>query len=95
MNQGNNTMINFYSVVIRKSGKYWVSLCLENGLVGQGNTPEESVDKLKEAINSFLEVYQTESNIYMSPICLNDLHEFLALEDTETSDIYELRKIYA
>jgi predicted RNase H-like HicB family nuclease len=88
-------MRDFYTVVIRKSADYWVALCLENGLVGQGNTPEQSIDKLKQAIESFSEVYEAESNIYLSPLAINELHEFLTLEDAEASDTYELRKVYA
>jgi predicted RNase H-like HicB family nuclease len=86
---------NFYSVIIRKSADYWVALCLENGLVGQGNTPEQAIEKLKQAIESFYEVYESESNIYLSPLAINELHEFLTLEDPEASDTYELRKVYA
>ena len=70
-------MMNFYTVIIRKSADYWVSLCLENGWVGQGNTPEQSIDKLKQAIESFSEVYESESDVYLSPLSLNELHEFL------------------
>ena len=88
-------MIDFYTVIIRKSSKYWVALCLENGLVGQGNTAERSIDKLKQAIESFSEVYQAEPDIYLSPLAINELHEFLTLEDAEASDTYELRKVYA
>ncbi|MCC3418286.1 MAG: hypothetical protein JGK12_04895 [Microcoleus sp. PH2017_01_SCD_O_A] len=88
-------MIDFYTVIIRKSAKYWVALCLENGLVGQGNTPEQSIDKLKQAIESFSEVYEAELNIYLNPLAINELHEFLTLEDAEASDTYELRKVYA
>jgi len=88
-------MIDFYTVIIRKSAKYWVSLCLENGLVGQGNTPEQSIDKLKQAIESFSEVYESDSDVYLSPLSINELHEFLTLEDAEDSDTYELRKVYA
>ncbi|MGL5132214.1 MAG: hypothetical protein ACRC78_06775, partial [Planktothrix sp.] len=33
--------MNFYTVILKKSTDYWVSLCLENGIVGQGNTPEK------------------------------------------------------
>lgn len=88
-------MIDFYTVIIRKSADYWVSLCLENGLVGQGNTPEQSIDKLKQAIESFSEVYECESDVYLSPLSINELHEFLTLEDAEASDTYELRKVYA
>ncbi|TAG62408.1 MAG: type II toxin-antitoxin system HicB family antitoxin [Oscillatoriales cyanobacterium] len=82
--------MDFYTVIIRKSAKYWVALCLENGLVGQGNTPEQSIDKLKQAIESFSEL-----NIYLNPLAINELHEFLTLEDAEASDTYELRKVYA
>ncbi|MEG4200812.1 type II toxin-antitoxin system HicB family antitoxin [Microcoleus sp. Pol12A5] len=88
-------MIDFYTVIIRKSAEYWVSLCLENGLVGQGNTPEQSIDKLKQAIELFSEVYESESDVYLSPLSINKLHEFLTLEDAEASDTYELRKVYA
>jgi predicted RNase H-like HicB family nuclease len=42
--------MNFYRVIITKSANYWVGWCLENGWVGQVNTPEESLDKLKQAI---------------------------------------------
>jgi predicted RNase H-like HicB family nuclease len=88
-------MTDFYSVIIRKSAEYWVALCLENGLVGQGNTPERAIDKLKEAIESFYEVYESESNIYLSLLAINELHEFLTLENAEASDTYKLRKVYA
>jgi predicted RNase H-like HicB family nuclease len=88
-------MLDFYSAIVRKSADYWVALCLENGLVGQGNTPEQSIDKLKQAIESFWEVYESESNIYLSPLAIHELHEFLTLEDAEASDTYELRKVYA
>ncbi|MEA5499435.1 type II toxin-antitoxin system HicB family antitoxin [Limnoraphis robusta Tam1] len=88
--------MNFYTVVLRKSQDYWVSLSLENGLVGQGETPQEAIDKLKEAIASFEEACQSENNVYSSPISIQELHEFLTLEDTEPStEIYELRKVYA
>jgi predicted RNase H-like HicB family nuclease len=88
--------MNFYTVVLRKSQDYWVSLCLENGLVGQGDTQQQAIAKLQEAITSFESVYQSESNVYSSPISIQDLHEFLTIEDeAETTDIYELRKVYA
>ncbi|NEU75968.1 type II toxin-antitoxin system HicB family antitoxin [Hassallia byssoidea VB512170] len=83
--------MDFYTVVFRHTG-YWVALCLENGIIGQGNTQETAINKLKEAIESFEDVYKSDTNIYKSPISIEELHEFLLLED---SDIYELRKIYA
>ena len=32
----------FYTTVLRKSDDYWVALCLENGLVGQGKTKKKA-----------------------------------------------------
>jgi len=88
--------MNFYTVVIRKSSGYWVALCLENGVVGQGKTQEDTVNKIKEAIESFESVYESESNIYKSPVSIDELHEFLSVEEKEQdSEIYELRKVYA
>ncbi|MEG4275478.1 MULTISPECIES: hypothetical protein [unclassified Microcoleus] len=46
-------------------------------MVRQGNTPEQSIDKLKQAIESFSEVYESESDVYLSPLSINELHEFL------------------
>ncbi|MGI8502684.1 MAG: type II toxin-antitoxin system HicB family antitoxin [Hassallia sp.] len=86
--------MDFYTVVCRQSTGYWVALCLENGIIGQGNTQETAINKLKEAIESFEDVYKSDTNIYKSPISIEELHEFLLLEEQD-SDIYELRKIYA
>lgn len=69
----------FYTAVLRQSANYWVALCLENGIVGQGNNQEEAISKLKEAIESFQTIYQTESNIYKAPISIKELHDFLIL----------------
>lgn len=86
--------MDFYTVVLRQSAGYWVALCLENSIVGQGNTQESAIGKLKEAIESFQDVYENEANIYKSSISIAELHEFLTLE-VPTSEIYELRKVYA
>jgi len=88
--------MDFHTVILRKSQVYWVSLCLENGLVGQGITQQEAMDKLQEAMASFEEVYQLENDVYSSPISIQELHEFLNIEEQEEkTDIYELRKVYA
>lgn len=85
----------FYTVVLRQSASYWVALCLENGIVGQGNNQEDAISKLKDAIEFFQDIYETETNIYTAPISIEELHEFLIVEDEENSEIYELRKVYA
>jgi len=46
-------VLDFYTMVLRRSGSNWVALCLENGLVGQGVTKEDAIRKLREAIESF------------------------------------------
>jgi predicted RNase H-like HicB family nuclease len=68
---------------------------LKNGLVEQGNTPEQYSDQIKQAIESFSEIYESEPDVYISPFSINELHEVLTLEDAEASDTYELIKVYA
>lgn len=88
--------MDFYTVVLRKSAACWVALCLENGLVAQENTKEGAISKLKEAIESFQLVYQSEENVYNSPVSIKDIHEFLMVEGKEPiSEVFELRAVYA
>jgi len=88
--------MDFYTVVLRKSDNYWVALCLENGIVGQGVSKDNAIQNLKEAIESFEEVRESEEDIYSSPISINELHEFLMVEDVEPlSQLYEFRAISA
>lgn len=83
-------------MVLRQSGKHWVSLCLENGLVGQGDSKETAVEKLKEAIDSFKEVRKNETDIYSAPLSIKDLHEFMTMESPEPIlEPLELRALYA
>ena len=88
--------MDFYTVVLRRSGDYWVALCLENGLLGQGTTKDDAIKKLKEAIGSFENVHKTESDIYSAHLSIKKLHEFLIVEEKEpVSEIYELRAVCA
>ena len=88
--------MDFYTVVLRKSGNDWVALCLENGLVGQGMTKEESIRKLKEAIGCFEDVRKTEEDVYSTPLSIKELHEFLTIEGKElASQTFELRAVNA
>ncbi len=88
--------MDFYTAILRKSAGYWVTLCLENGLVGQGITQEEAIAKLKEAIESFQVVYESEENVYNAPVSIKDIHEFLTVEGKEPiSEVFELRAVYA
>lgn len=86
----------FYTTVLRRSGPNWVALCLENGIVGQGDTKEKAVMKLKEAIDSIEEVRRTDEDIYSAQLSIKELHEFLTVEGVETlSEPLEMRALYA
>ena len=86
----------FYTAVLRKSGRNWVALCLENGLVGQGSTKDAAVGRLKEAIDSVEDVRKQESDVYSAPVSIGELHEFLTVESLAPSlDPLELRALYA
>ncbi|OGF21679.1 hypothetical protein A2316_00725 [Candidatus Falkowbacteria bacterium RIFOXYB2_FULL_38_15] len=43
------------NTIIEKEGKYFVSRCVELGVVSQGKTIEESQENLKEAVDLYLE----------------------------------------
>ena len=88
--------MDFYTTVLRESGPYWVALCLENGLVGQGNTKEDALNKLREAIESMEEVQKEDPNAHSAPVSIKELHEFLTEESKEpVLEAYELRAVYA
>lgn len=84
-----------YTTVLRKSGPYWIALCLENGVVGQGDSKETAISKLKEAIDSFEEARNTDKDIYSAPLSIKELHEFLTVETLEPiSEPLEMRALY-
>jgi predicted RNase H-like HicB family nuclease len=88
--------MDFYTAVLRKSGSNWVALCLENGTVGQGNTKEIAVGKLKEAIDSIEQARLEDRDIFSTPLSIKELHEFLTIEGIEpTTQPMEMRALYA
>ena len=88
--------MDFYTTVLRRSGPYWVALCLENGIVGQGHTKETAVANLKEAIDSVEEAREVDSDIYSAPLSIKELHEFLMVEGLESVlEPLEMRALYA
>ena len=89
-------MKSLYTMVLRRSGDRWVALCLENGLVGQGEGREEAMQSLQDAIGSFEEAVTAEQDVYSAPVLIKELHEFLTFEvDQPTAERYELCAVYA
>lgn len=88
--------MDFYTSVLRRSGPFWVALCLENGIVGQGHTKETAIAKLKEAINSIEELRRTDKDIHSTSLSIKELHEFLTVESSEPIlEPLEMRAFYA
>jgi len=83
----------FYTVVFRKSAQFWVALCLENGLVGQGDSKPTAIQKLLDAIMSLDQARVAEPDLYTATLSLGELHEFLTLEETPIPESYELRTV--
>jgi predicted RNase H-like HicB family nuclease len=66
-----------YTAILKKSGKQFVALCLELGVVGSGNTRPQAVQSLRDAIDSYLE-YALEAGLPETrPVAIKELHEFL------------------
>jgi len=74
-------MFKDYTIILKKSGKQSVSLCLENMVVGCGMTKKEAIENVKNAIRSYVDSLEEGMNLER-PISLKLLHEFLA----ETED---------
>ena len=88
--------MSLYTVVLRQSGSHWVALSLENGIVGQGDTQDMAMAKLKEATQSFQVVCDAEDDIYSAPIPIQELHEFLTVEAVQPiAEVYKFRSVYA
>ncbi|NUO83648.1 hypothetical protein HUU05_26535, partial [candidate division KSB1 bacterium] len=51
-----------YTAILKKSGKQFVALCLELGVVGSGGTRPQALQSLQAAIDSYLE-YASETGL--------------------------------
>jgi predicted RNase H-like HicB family nuclease len=81
----NITMKN-YTAVLKKSGKQFVALCLELGVVGCGNTRAKAMQSLRAAVESYLD-YAAEAGLPEArPVAIQELHEFLFLDKLAKPD---------
>jgi len=81
-------MIKDYTIILKKSGKQYVSLCLENMVVGCGMTKKEAIENVKNAIQSHVGSLE-EGMSLERPIPLKLLREFLAEEEQEHIGVAE------
>jgi len=66
-----------YTIILKKSGNQYVSLCLELMVVGYGTTKEEAIANVRDAINSYVDSIEEEMSLER-PVPLDLLHEFLS-----------------
>lgn len=81
-------MVNRYTIILKKSGKQYVSLCVENMVVGCGMSKEEAIENVKNAIRSYVDSLE-EGMSLERPISLKLLHEFLEEEKQQRVGVAE------
>ncbi|MDI6891047.1 MAG: hypothetical protein QMC83_08950 [Thermodesulfovibrionales bacterium] len=75
-------MLKDYTIIVKKSGEQYVSLCLENMVVGCGMTKDEAIENVRNAIESYVNSLE-EGMSLERPVPLKLLHEFLVGEEEE------------
>jgi len=80
-----------YTVILRKSEKQYVSLCLELMVAGCGTTKEEAIANIRDAINSYIDSVEEEMP-FERPVPLDLLHEFLS-EGEEPAEVEKPPKL--
>jgi predicted RNase H-like HicB family nuclease len=69
--------MSYYTAVLKKSGKQFVALCLELGVIGCGKTRPQAMQSLRAAVDSYLD-YATEVGLPETrPVAIQQLTEFL------------------
>lgn len=67
-----------YTAIIKKSGDFYVGLCLELNVASQGDTIEEATRMLQEACQEYLSFVKEEGiEDEIKPVSLDPLREFL------------------
>ena len=77
------TPLGDYTIVVKKSGDQYVTLCLELSVAGCGDTRQEALENTRLAIESYLEAMEADALSPLRPVPLGVLHEFLAGEGEE------------
>lgn len=67
----------YYTAILKKSGKQFVALCLELGVVGCGNTRPQAMQSLRAAIDSYIDYAGEVGLPETRPVAIQQLHEFI------------------
>ncbi len=84
-----------FTVVVKHSGAQYVTLCLELGVAGCGDSLESALADTRQSIESYMEAMEVDSLSPWRPVPVNVLHEFLAGEGDETPAASPALKILA
>jgi predicted RNase H-like HicB family nuclease len=79
---------NEFTVVVKRSEAQYVTLCLELGVAGCGDSLEDALADTREAIESYVESMQADNLSPWRPVPVQVLHEFLAGESGESPSSY-------
>jgi predicted RNase H-like HicB family nuclease len=69
--------------IIKKSGNFFIGLCLELNIASQGDSVEEATQMLQEACEEYLSFIREEGREdEIKPVSLEILREFLIADDS-------------
>jgi predicted RNase H-like HicB family nuclease len=84
------SMLRRYTGLAKRSGKYYVALCLELNVASQGETLEDAKEMLREACEEYLSyMLENELEKEIRPVPLDHLREFL-LEESQALIPFEV-----
>ena len=86
---------NEFTIVVKHSGAQYVTLCLELGVAGCGDSLESALVDTRQAIESYIGAMEAESLSPWRPVPVQVLHEFLAGEGAKTPATSPTLKILA
>ena len=84
-----------FTIVTKHSGAQYVTLCLELGVTGCGDSLEDALADTRQAIESYIEAMEVDNLSPWRPVPVQVLHEFLAGEEEETPAASPALKVLA
>lgn len=80
-----------YTIILKKTGRQYVSLCLELSVVGCGRTRENALQSVRDAIDSYLESVEGTNLPRSRPVPIDLLHDFLWGEESVGAAVPKVR----